>query len=109
VVSSTWEYLAFISSEACPLNGVVARLLSREPRFLLQKVTTVSIPVAALGAASLTILEATEKLPRGTVAAASLREWWRQDWEAAWERLRQSRSTRQGDLPLGQSSDTLPL
>jgi hypothetical protein len=77
-------------------SGVVARLLAREPRFLLQKVTTLSIPVAALGAASLAILEAAEKLPRGSAAASSLREWWRQDWEAAWERLRQSRGSPTG-------------
>ncbi len=90
-------------------NGVVARLLSREPRFLLQKVTTTSIPVAALAPASLAALEATEKIPRGTAAAAALRDWWRQDLEAAWEKLRQSRATRQEDLPLGESSDALPL
>ncbi len=90
-------------------NGVVARLLAREPRFLLQKVTTVSIPVAALEPASLAIMEATEKLPRGSLAAVSLRDWWRQDWEAAWEKLRRSRAVLQEDLPLGESSDGLQL
>ena len=90
-------------------SGVVARLLSREPRFLLQKTTTISIPLAALGPPALAVLEATEKLPQGTAAAAALREWWRQDWDAAWEKLRRSQATRQEDLPLGEASDTLPL
>jgi hypothetical protein len=44
-------------------NGVVAKLVSTEPRFLLQKGTTVSVPLAALTAAMDDTLESTGKLP----------------------------------------------
>jgi hypothetical protein len=42
--------------------GVVARLAAMEPRFLLQKVTTLSMPLAALNPGVLDILETTGKL-----------------------------------------------
>jgi hypothetical protein len=90
-------------------NGVVAKLLSREPRYVLQRVTTVSVPVTILSPASLGHLEAAGKLPTGSTAAATLREWFRQDWDASWEKLRRERDLRQDDLPLGGTSDGLPL
>ncbi len=90
-------------------NGVVSRLLSLEPRFLLQKTTTLSIPIPALAPSSLATLEAIGKLPSGTQAAATLRDWWRQDWEIAWEKLRRDRDQRQDYLKLGDTPDTLAL
>jgi hypothetical protein len=81
-------------------NGVVAKLLSREPRYLLQRVTAVSVPVTILSPAALGHLEAAGKLPTGSVAATTLREWFRQDWDASWEKLRSERDLRQDDLPL---------
>jgi hypothetical protein len=90
-------------------NGVVARLLSREPRFLLQKVTTVSVPVTILTAYSVAQLEAAGKLPPGTEAASRIRHWLRQDLDAAWEKLRRESSQRQEHLPLGDAAGDLPL
>ena len=90
-------------------QGTVAKLLSREPRFLLQKVTSVSVPVGILSNAALNILEVSGKLPGATAAAARVRHWLRQDLDTAWEKLRQSHDQRQADLPLDATPDHLPL
>lgn len=89
--------------------GIVAKLLGAEPRFMLQKVTTLSVPIAALSLAAVSRLEATNKLPIGTPAAAALRDWFRQDMEAAWEKLLRENGRTQGALPLGSVDDELPL
>jgi len=90
-------------------NGVVARLLSREPRFLLQKVTTLSVPVTILTLSTVAQLEASGKLPSRTEAAEGIRQWLRQDLDAAWEKLRRERAHRQASLPLGDTPEDLPL
>ena len=90
-------------------SGSVAKLLALEPRFVLQKVTTLSVPIAALSLAAVGRLEAAKKLPLGTAAAATLRDWFRQDMETAWEKLLRENGRTQGALPLGSADDELPL
>jgi alpha-beta hydrolase superfamily lysophospholipase len=90
-------------------NGVVARLLSRQPRFLLQKVTTLSVPVTILTLSTVAQLEVSGKLPSRTEAAEGIRQWLRQDLDAAWEKLRRERAHRQASLPLGDTPEDLPL
>jgi len=90
-------------------SSSVAKLLALEPRFVLQKVTTLSVPIAALSLAAVSRLEAAKKLPLGTAAAATLCDWFRQDMEAAWEKLLRENGRTQGALPLGSADDELPL
>jgi hypothetical protein len=90
-------------------SGTVAKLLGPEPRFLLQKVTTLSVPIAALSLAAVDRLETAQKVPLGTTAAATLRDWFRQDMEAAWEKLQQENGRTQRALSLGSADDELPL
>jgi len=90
-------------------SGTVAKLLGSEPRFLLQKVTSLSVPIAALSLAAVDRLETVQKVPLGTTAAATLRDWFRQDMEAAWEKLQRENGRTQGALPLGSAGDELPL
>jgi hypothetical protein len=90
-------------------HGVLAKLVSAEPRFLLQKVTTVSVPLAALDLAALGRLEATHKLPAGSAAVRTLREWFRQDMESGWRKLLKELGKVQQTLDLETASDELPL
>jgi hypothetical protein len=90
-------------------NGTVAKLLGSEPRFVLQKVTSLSMPVTVLSFATLGQLEATNKVPFGSAAAVALRTWLRHDFKTGWEKLLRDRELRQSDLPLEGPSDTLPL
>jgi hypothetical protein len=90
-------------------NGVVAKLVSTEPRFLLQKGTTVSVPLAALTAAMVDTLESTGKLPAGSAAVKTLRQWFRRDFEAAWTKLAAERREPQISLGLEPTGDELPL
>ncbi len=89
-------------------NGVVAKLMSTEPRFILQKVTALSVPLAVLSLPALETLEATGKLPCGTPAAQTLRRWFRQDFESGWRRLERELGKTQTSLDLGPSPDDLP-
>lgn len=89
-------------------SGIVAKLASPEPRFVLQKVTTASIPIAALSPGTLDLLEMVGKLPQGSNAARVLRQWFRRDFEGGWEKLRAS-PVRQDHLDLGSPADELPL
>jgi hypothetical protein len=90
-------------------TGTVARLLGPEPRFVLQKVTSMSVPVTILSLAAVNQLEAANKLPLKSAAAATLREWFRQDLEGAWEKLQKENARKQGVLLLGTDADELPL
>ncbi len=54
-------------------HGIDTNLVATEPRFLLQKVTTLSLPLAALTIAVLATLENGGKLPVGSPAAKTLR------------------------------------
>ena len=88
--------------------GTVAKLLSPEPRFVLQKATKLSIPAWTLNAPVLDQLEATAKMPLETAAAKTLRQWFRKSYDAAWERLL-AVNGRQDFLELGSASGELPL
>lgn len=90
-------------------NGVVAKLLGTEPRFVLQKVTSLSIPVTILNLAILGQLEAANKIPLTSAAAASLRAWFKQDLESSWEKLQREHGRKQEMLALESGGDDLPL
>jgi hypothetical protein len=90
-------------------NGVVAKLLGPEPRFVLQKVTSLSVPLTILSLAAIGQLETAQKLPMKSTAAATLREWFRQDFENAWEKLKKDNLRQQGVLPLGTDRSELAL
>ena len=53
-------------------------------------------------------MEATDKLPRGTEAAKTLRQWFIRDYEGAWEKLRKAHA-QQETLDLGAADGELPL
>lgn len=89
-------------------SGTAAKLLSQEARFILQKVTTLSVPIWGLTAAALEQLEVTGKMPQGTAAAKTLRQWLLKDYEDAWEMLRKAHA-RQEALDLGPAEGELPL
>ena len=88
--------------------GTIAKLLSPEPRFLLQKATKLSIPIWVLSAPILDQLEATAQLPRGSAAATTLRQWFRRNYDAAWEKLL-AFNARQDELDLGPATGELHL
>ena len=90
-------------------TGVVAKLVSTEPRFLLQKVTTLSVPLVSLTLSAIDTLEITGKVPVGTAAAKTLRQWFRKDLESGWEKLEGGQGKTQENLDLGPSPDELPL
>jgi hypothetical protein len=90
-------------------KGIVAKLVATEPRFLLQKVTTLSVPLAALSLAVIDTLETVGKLPPDTAAAKNLRQWLRQDLESGWKKLEKELAKTQQSLDLGPSADELPL
>ena len=104
-IGSTTDLHLVVYGEAL---GTVAKLLSTEPRFLLQKATKLSIPIWTLSASILDQLEATGKLPLESVAAKTLRQWLRRNYDAAWEKLLAA-NARQDDLDLGPASGELPL
>lgn len=105
VTGSTLDLHLVVYAEA---SGAVAKLLSTEPRFLFQKVTKLSIPVWALNSVLLGQLEATGKLPPDSTAAKSLRQWFRRNYDAAWEKLLATNS-RQDHLDLGNTTGELAL
>jgi len=90
-------------------QGIVAKLVATESRFLLQKITTLSVPLATLTIAVLATLETIGKLPVGSPAAKILRAWLRQDLEASWTKLAAQRAEPQQSLELGPTPDELPL
>ena len=90
-------------------QGRVAKLAALEPRFLLQKVTTLSVPLSALNLAVLATLESTNKLPAGSAAAKTLQQWYRQDFESGWRKLEKELGKTQQSLDLGPAADELPL
>ena len=90
-------------------TGVLVKLLSPDARFVLQKATNLSIPVAALSLDTLDLLEITGKAPSGSAACATLRQWFRQDLEEGWRRMAKELSRIQPTLEFGPSEDELPL
>ena len=90
-------------------SGSVAKLLGLEPRFVLQKVTMLSVPISALSLAAVGRLEnATEAAARHRGSSHPAR-WFRQDMEAGWEKLQRDNGRRQAALQLGSGDDELPL
>ena len=89
-------------------SATVAKLLSPEARFLVQKSTTLSIPIWALNSETLGQMEVTGKMPKGTAAATTLRQWFLKDYAGAWEKLRKSHAQQEA-LDLGPAEGELPL
>jgi hypothetical protein len=89
--------------------GTIAKLLGPEPRFVLQKATSLSIPVTILSLAAIEQLETAQKLPVKSEAAAVLRAWFRQDFETIWGKLARDQKRSQTVLPLGSGGGELPL
>lgn len=87
-------------------GGRVARLLAFEPRFVLRKATSLSLPATAVTSDLLAQLENSDQLPPKSTAAESLRAWLRLDLARNWEQLSINRRT--AELPLGADSE-LPL
>jgi hypothetical protein len=90
-------------------TGTVAKLLGPEPRFVLQKATTLSISVTILSLAAIEQLETAQKLPLKSEAAAVLRTWFRQDFETVWDKLTRDQKRKQTILPLGPGGGELSL
>jgi hypothetical protein len=88
--------------------GTVVKLLGQEPRFVLQKVTRLSIPIWVLTTPLLDQLQATGVIPATPPAAATLRTWFRKNYDDAWAKL-QSGAALQESLDLGTPADELPL
>lgn len=88
--------------------STVVKLLSTEPRFVLQKMTKLSIPIWVLSASALEHLEAAGKIPIESAAATTLRQWFGKNYDAAWKKLLAA-SARQADLDLGPAGGELPL
>jgi hypothetical protein len=87
-------------------TGPVAQLLAPEPRMLLRRTTTLSLPAVLVYPDLLAQLENAGKVPPGSAAAALLRDWLRLDLARAWEERSRARHT--PDLPLGRDTE-LPL
>lgn len=90
-------------------SGTIAKLLGPEPRFVLQKVTQLSVPVSVLSLAAVGHLETAQKLPLKSPAAATLREWLRHDFENARQRIADDRARDQCVLALAPNEAELPL
>jgi hypothetical protein len=90
-------------------TGTQAKLLAPEPRFTLQKVTTLSIPVGVLTLDALDHLELSQKMPRKTPAASTLRSWLRQDLQTIWDKFVRDNSAKQTSLPLDPDETELKL
>ncbi len=88
--------------------GTVVKLLSPEPRFVLQKVTKFSVPIWMLTTPHLDQLQATGVVPATAPAATTLRAWFRRNYDAAWAKL-QSGAALQESFDLGPPADELPL
>jgi hypothetical protein len=62
-----------------------------------------------LSVAVLDTLETVGKLPTGSAATKTLRQWLRQDLESEWKKLEKELAKTQQSLDLGPSADELPL
>jgi hypothetical protein len=104
VTSSTADVHLVVHEEKA--GSPVAQLLAPEPRTLLRRTTTLSLPAVLVTSDLLGQLENAGKVPLGSPATATLREWLRLDLARAWEARSHARHTT--ELPLGQETE-LPL
>ena len=84
------------------------RLLSLEPRHVLRKLTSLSLPVAVLSQRTLDQLIATDKVNTGSSAVTMLSRWFGYRLASAWDELARLRSARQEGLVFDRN-DELPL
>lgn len=71
------------------------QLLVSEERDRVAGTVHLSVPLAILSPTVLDQLESTEHLPLGCPVVQELRQWFRQDASAEWDRLKRSRNIRQ--------------
>ena len=85
-------------------SGTVAKLLGSEPRFLLQKVTTLSVPIAALSLAAVDRLETAKRcrwaLPRQPPCGTGFAKTWRRHGRNCSERMAEHRGPFLWDRPM---------
>lgn len=84
-------------------------MLGLEPRFVLQRATSLSVPVTILSLAAVNHLDAAGKVPVKSAATTTLRAWFQQDFEQAWEKLTGDHARSQGVQALGAGTEELPL
>lgn len=89
-------------------GSTVAQLLSPEARFILRKSTILSVPIWLLDLLLLDQLEASKLVTGSSKASASLRQWFKRDYDQAWEKLTKSHA-QQSALDLGPASGELSL
>ena len=89
-------------------SGILAKLLTDQSRFVLQKVTTLSIPLPAINPRMLCVLEASGMLPAHSAAAEALRQWFQQDMEEDWRKSASDLSRFHDTLNFGQPDGELP-
>lgn len=77
-----------------------AKLLCGECRLALRHRALLSVPVSVLSLNILSLLESQGKLPAGSPVTIQLREAYRADLAADWERFRRQSTTQQVDLGL---------
>jgi len=85
-----------------------ARLLALEPRHVLRKQTTLSVPMAALSWRALEQLVASGKVPADAKVVVTLRRWFDHQLASAWDELAKLRAARQEGLAFDRA-DELPL
>ena len=92
-VTGTFDDLHLVTYSASDESRT--QLLAPSARAALDGRVTLSVPLAILSPAVLTILETTSQLPANIPAVAILRRWYAEDARAEWERLRREREKRQ--------------
>lgn len=87
-------------------RDLTARILGQDFRHLMRRHTKLSVPISILNLSTLRQLESERKIPLGTRAAKSLREWFRHEVDQAWSRGLQTvpRDSAQGSLDLALDS-----
>ena len=85
-----------------------AKLLAPEPRHVLRKQTTMSIPVSALSWRALEQLVVSRLVPEEAKAVSTLRRWFNRQLADAWDELGRLRAARQTGLAFT-GHDELPL
>lgn len=75
-----------------------ARILAGEPRHVLRKNSSLSIPLSIITRGVLSQLESTGKVPHQSESLGKLRAWLQADREKEWEALRNRKPARQIDL-----------
>lgn len=85
-------------------DSAVARILTTQVRHLHRRTTRLSVPLWMLTLGALDKLEQRGSVPRGSMAAESIRKWLLYDRKASWKELFEAESARQEMLDFGDES-----